>query len=173
MTRMIELEAVANLRDFGGYPTRCGRGLRARRFFRSGHQGWATDADLEALRALDIAVIVDLRRADERQRQPCRRWSGFGAEVIESDLPDTYRGWESALPGNDPTPQFFDDMMMEWYGRAPFGRRITHLFTRYFEAMADHDGGVLIHCAVMRPLSPRRNVRNGICPRSCSFRHAS
>lgn len=144
---MIELEGVGNLRDFGGYATACGRGLRPGRFFRGGHQSWATDADLEALEALGIAVVVDLRRPDERERQPCRRWPGFAAAVIESDLADIDRGWESLLPGNDPTPEFFDGLMLEWYRRAPFGPRITHLFTRYFEVMAEVDGGVLIHCA--------------------------
>ncbi len=144
---MIELEGVGNLRDFGGYTTRCGRGLKARRFFRGGHQSWATDADLQALQALGIAVVVDLRRTDERERQPCRRWPGFAAAVIESDLKDIDRGWEAMLPGNDPTPEFFDGLMLEWYRRAPFGPRMTDLFTRYFEVMAEADGGVLIHCA--------------------------
>jgi protein tyrosine/serine phosphatase len=147
MTRMIRLEGVGNLRDFGGYATRCGRGLKAGRFFRSGHHGAATDADLDALAALDLQVIVDLRRTDERERQPCRRWTGFDATVLDSDLVDIDRGWEAALPGADPTPEFFDGMMMAWYRRAPFGPRMTHLYGRYFEVMAACDGGVLIHCA--------------------------
>jgi protein tyrosine/serine phosphatase len=148
MTRMIRLEGVGNLRDFGGYATHCGRGLKAGRFYRSGHQGMATDADLEALAALNLAVVVDLRRPDERQRQPNRLWPGFSAKVISSDLADVDRGWEAALPGADPTPEFFDNMMLDWYRRAPFGPRMTYLYGRFFEAMAETDGGVLIHCAV-------------------------
>jgi protein tyrosine/serine phosphatase len=147
MTRMIRLEGVANLRDFGGYATRCGRGLKSGRFFRAGHQAQATDTDLEALAALNIALIVDLRRTDERERQPNRRWTGFEATVISSDLGDIDRGWEAALPGADPTPEFFDEMMRTWYRRAPFGPRMTYLYASYFEAMAQTDGGVLIHCA--------------------------
>jgi protein tyrosine/serine phosphatase len=146
MTRMISLEGVGNLRDFGGYPTACGRGLKAGRFFRAGHQAQATDADLEALATLGLAVIVDLRRTDERERQPCRRWEGFDAAVICSDLDDIDRGWEAVLPGCDPTPEFFDAMMMGWYARAPFGPRMTWLYSRYFEAMAETEGGVLVHC---------------------------
>ena len=147
MTRMIELEGVGNLRDFGGYATLCGRGLRAGRFYRSGHYAQATGPDLEALAGLKLAVVVDLRRADERERQPSPRWTGFDAAVITSDLGDVDRGWEQMLPGADPTPQFFDALMLAWYQRAPFGPRMTNLFSRYFEAMADNDGGVLIHCA--------------------------
>jgi protein tyrosine/serine phosphatase len=147
MTRMIRLEGVGNLRDFGGYPTACGRGFRPGRFYRSGHYAQATSADLDALAALNLSVIVDLRRTDERERQPSPRWPGFAAEVITSDLDDIDRGWEHALPGADPTPEFFDTMMMGWYRRAAFGPRMTVLFSRYFEAMASSDGGVLIHCA--------------------------
>jgi protein tyrosine/serine phosphatase len=146
MTRMISLEGVGNLRDFGGYPTACGRSLKPGRFFRAGHQAQATDADLEALAALKLAVIVDLRRTDERERQPCRRWDGFDAKVISSDLGDIDRGWEVVLPGREPTPEFFDAMMMAWYAQAPFGPRMTFLFSRYFQAMAETEGGVLIHC---------------------------
>jgi protein tyrosine/serine phosphatase len=148
MMRVIPLEGVGNLRDFGGYPTQCGRGLKGGRFFRAGHQSMATDSDLDALAALGIEVIVDLRRADERERQPSRRWPGFGGQVIESDLADIDRGWEAHLPGADPTPEFFDSMMMDWYRAAPFGPRMTHLYGRFFETMAGCDGGVLIHCAV-------------------------
>ena len=147
MTRMIRLEGVANLRDFGGYATGCGRGLRAGRFYRSGHHALATDEDLETLAGLGIAVVVDLRRADERERQPNRRWNAYAGEVITSDLDDFDRGWESLLPGADPTPEFFDGLMQIWYGRAPFVPRMTSVFSRYFEAMARADGAVLIHCA--------------------------
>ena len=147
MTRIIRLEGVGNLRDFGGYATQCGRGLKAGRLYRSGHHSQATDADLEALAALNLAIVVDLRRTDERARQPCRRWSGFAAMVIDSDLGDVDRGWEAMLPGADPTPEFFNTMMLDWYRRAPFGPRMTYLFSRYFEALAEIDGGVLIHCA--------------------------
>ena len=147
MTRMIRLDGVGNLRDFGGYATACGRGLRAGRFYRSGHHAMATDADLATLAQLGITVVVDLRRADERERQPNRQWSGYAAEVITSDLSDFDRGWEALLPGRDPTPEFFDDLMRNWYQRAPFVPRMTSLFSRYFEAVAQTDGAVLIHCA--------------------------
>src|SRR3954452_14511745 len=103
MDRMIRLEGVGNLRDFGGYATRCGRGLKPGRFYRSGHHATATDADLQALAELGLAVIVDLRRRDERERQPNRTWGGFDAAVVSSDLKDIDRGWHAELEGADPT----------------------------------------------------------------------
>ena len=62
MTRVIVTQGLDNLRDFGGYATRCGRGLKPGRLYRSAHHQNATDDDLEALAALNLAVIVDLRR---------------------------------------------------------------------------------------------------------------
>jgi protein-tyrosine phosphatase len=68
MTRHIRLEAVENFRDFGDYPTQAGRRLKKGRLYRSASHGRATEADLAAIEALELAVIVDLRRPGERER---------------------------------------------------------------------------------------------------------
>lgn len=147
MTRMLDFEGIPNFRDFGGYATACGRGLKAARLYRSGHHNRATDADLKALARLDIAVVVDLRRRAEREREPSRRWPGFAAEVIENDIADVGKPWEEELKGADPTPQFFRTVSRGWYQRNPFEPRLVDLYTRYFEALAASDRPVLIHCA--------------------------
>src|SRR5258708_21155032 len=87
MTRHLALEGVENFRDLGGYATASGARLRARRLYRSASHGKATDADLAAIAALEIAVVVDLRRKHERLRDPSRRPDGFAAEVVERDAP--------------------------------------------------------------------------------------
>ena len=66
MTRHLRLEAVENFRDFGDYATASGRRMKAKRFYRSASHGRATDADLAAIEALGLALIVDLRRPAER-----------------------------------------------------------------------------------------------------------
>ncbi|HEY2359129.1 MAG TPA: tyrosine-protein phosphatase, partial [Phenylobacterium sp.] len=73
MDRRIAFEGIDNFRDFGDYAAGPRR-LRAGLLYRSGHPGAATEADLERLSAMGFAVIVDLRRANERERQPARRW---------------------------------------------------------------------------------------------------
>ena len=73
MTRHIRLEAVENFRDYGDYPTASGRRLRKGRLYRSASHGRATDADLKVIEGLGLAVIVDLRRPGERERDPARR----------------------------------------------------------------------------------------------------
>ena len=147
MTRVIPAQGVDNLRDFGGYATRCGRGLKSGRLYRSAHHQHATDEDLEALAALNIEVIVDLRRAEERARHPSRRPEGFSGRVIYNDLGDAESGWEHMLKGHDPTAAFFRDRSAEWYQKAPFEPRHVDLFSRYFAALIEAEGPVLIHCA--------------------------
>ena len=147
MTRVINTQGVDNLRDFGGYPTACGRGLKTGRLYRSANHQHATDEDLEALAALNLAVIVDLRRTDERERFPSRRHPAFAGQVIHNDLGDADRGWEHMLRGQDPTVELFRSKSADWYRRAAFEPRHIDLFTRYFAALTDAGGPVLIHCA--------------------------
>jgi protein tyrosine/serine phosphatase len=147
MNRILELQGVPNFRDYGGYATACGRGLKARRLYRSGNHHRATDADLQAMEALGLAVIVDLRRRAERDREPSRRWPGFEAVVIENDIGDVGKPWEEELTGADPTVEFFRETSRGWYQRNPFEPRLIELYTRYFAALAETDGAVLVHCA--------------------------
>ena len=147
MTRILDFQGVANFRDYGDYATACGRGLKAGRLYRSGHHNGATDADLQALVEMGIVVIVDLRRRAEREREPSRRWPGFAAEVIENDIGDVGKPWEEELRDADPTVEFFREVSLGWYKRNPFEPRLIDLYTRYFAALAQTDGAVLVHCA--------------------------
>ena len=57
MTRHIDFDGIDNFRDFGGYATACGRGVKAGQLFRSANHHRATDADLQRLRDLGVAVM--------------------------------------------------------------------------------------------------------------------
>jgi protein-tyrosine phosphatase len=63
--RILPFEAVANVRDVGGYRTDAGRRVRWGRVYRSGALSHATPADRERLAALDLRLVVDLRSAEE------------------------------------------------------------------------------------------------------------
>ncbi len=147
MDRHIKLQGIDNLRDFGGYATACGRGLARGRLYRSGHHHNATEEDLQALADLNIAVVVDLRRTDERTDQPSKRWPGFSAQVIDNDLGAPGEGWRHMLKDADPTAEFFHRTSLEWYRKVAFEPRLLDLYARYFQALAEADGAVLIHCA--------------------------
>ena len=96
MSRHVALDGVDNFRDFGDYAAAGGRRLKSRWLYRSAAHGRATAADLEAIGALEIAVIVDLRRKSERLRDPSARHPDFAGVIISNDLgeeeEDSWRG---------------------------------------------------------------------------------
>lgn len=146
--RRLALEGVENFRDFGGYPTVDGRRLRRGRLWRSASHGRATDADLEAIAKLDLALIVDLRRRNERLRDPSRRHALNAAEVIDNDLGDEAEdSWLAHIRGSDLSEASFRGYLLDYYHKAPFEPRHVDLFSRYFTALGRLDGPVLVHCA--------------------------
>jgi protein tyrosine/serine phosphatase len=146
--RLIPLEGVLNFRDFGGYPTACGRTVLRGKLYRSAHHSRATAADLEALSALGVAVIVDLRRAHERRREPSRRPAGFAGQVIENDIGDDEDDpWIAFMRESDLSAEAFRGYLIDYYRAAPFEPRHIDLYSRYFQTLAEAEGAVLIHCA--------------------------
>ncbi|MDB5420266.1 MAG: protein tyrosine/serine phosphatase, partial [Brevundimonas sp.] len=85
MTGPITLNGVANFRDFGGYSGARGP-LRRGRHFRSGHLAFAKDEDLAVLESLDLRTVVDLRRLNEREKQPSRWTTTLDPVVVSNDL---------------------------------------------------------------------------------------
>lgn len=156
------LEGIENFRDFGGYATACGRGLKRGLLFRSANHAYATDADLAHLRDLGVRVIVDLRRAMERDREPSRRWDGFDGVIIESHTEGTYQDWTEALVQAERIDaDWFRRDSQDYYERAPYEPRHVDLFRRYFQVLAEADGPVLVHCAAGKD-------RTGLV---CAFTH--
>ncbi len=148
LARLHPFDTIENFRDFGDYATAAGRRVRPGRLFRSGHHGRACEADLDRLQALDVGVVVDLRRSIERERQPSRRPADFAGQVIESDLGgDGEAPHITFLKTSDLTPESGRRFMRDIYGRMPFGPGHVDLFSRYFRALGEAEGAVLIHCA--------------------------
>jgi protein-tyrosine phosphatase len=147
MTRRIPFEGIDNFRDFGDYAAgqrRLKRGL----LYRSAHQATATEADLARLAAMGLSTVVDLRRANEREKNPSRRWDGFSAQVIENDIgQDAADEWATFIVSSDLTVASFHGYMLDYYRHAPFQQRHIDLYTRYFRALAESEGAILVHCA--------------------------
>jgi protein tyrosine/serine phosphatase len=147
-TRLHAFEAIDNFRDYGDYATTAGRRVQPGRLLRSAHHARASEADLERLRVLDIGAVVDLRRPGERRDQPSRRPEGFSGLVIEGGVDD---GAEAPhitfLKTADLTPQSGRRFMAQTYRTLPFDASHLDVFSRYFQALADQDRAVVIHCA--------------------------
>lgn len=147
MQRHVDFEGIENFRDFGGYDTACGRGLKTGRLYRSGHLGLATGADLARMEALGIAAIADLRQPSERLLEPRRRWDSFAGEIIESDAPSLTPDWVEALKTASLEAEFWYDGTLEHYRQHAFEPRHIEVFRRLLRRLAEDDGAVVVHCA--------------------------
>ena len=144
--RILPLEGVENFRDYGRYAASGGR-IASGQLFRAAHQARATPADLAAIADLNLAIVVDLRRPRERDNDPSLRHEGFAGEVIQCDLGDQAEAPHVAfLRETDLTPESARAFFLDYYDKAPFEPRHLELFGRYFAALAQGRGPVLIHC---------------------------
>jgi protein tyrosine/serine phosphatase len=146
--RLLRLDAVDNARDYGDYATAAGRRVRPGVLFRTAHHARASDADLERMAAWGVATVVDLRRPSERSHQPSRRPAGFTGRVIEVAHDD---GGEAPhltfLKTTDLTEASGRAFMIDTYRSMPFDPGHVDVFARYFRALGEGDGAVVIHCA--------------------------
>lgn len=144
MIRIPALEGACNFRDFGGYATRDGRRLRVGRFFRSGAMHRFTEGDRRAVSACGVRLVCDLRRPDERERQPNPDF-GPGAQLLAwSDTQDV--GLARSLP--DPgsmTHPLARQVMIRHYAGMP--TRLAPHVGGFFAALARRaDGPLVVHC---------------------------
>jgi len=147
MTRHIDFDGIENFRDFGGYDAAAGRPVKQGLLYRSANHAYASEADLERMRDLGLAAIIDLRRTEERTREPSKRWPGFGAAVVENDILSDHADWAQSMKDVEVNAQWFLDDGMGYYRRAPFEPRHIDLFSRYFRTLAEADGAIVVHCA--------------------------
>jgi protein-tyrosine phosphatase len=68
--------------------------------------------------------------------------------VIDNDLGDEGEdSWIAHVRDSDLTEASFRKYMADYYREAPFEERHIDLFSRYFQALAQVDGPILVHCA--------------------------
>lgn len=146
--RLIRLEGVRNLRDFGGYPTRWGGEVARGMLYRSAHFAEATDADIAKLATLRVKLVCDLRRPDERAAYPSR-WPGEGeARVLSSDEGAKEEPPHLAyLKTGDLSPVAVAGYMRGMYRDIPFNPRYVALFSDFLRGLAAEEGPALVHCA--------------------------
>lgn len=144
--RVKSLEGVRNFRDFGGYATPSGR-VRTGLLFRSGHYNDATDEDLNFLNSLNVDFHVDLRRPDERDRQP-NKWPADPVTMIVTDGGrEEVPAHIAALKQEVVTPETIEAYMTNYYRTAPFKPHHVELFTAWFDGLAESAGAAVVHCA--------------------------
>jgi protein-tyrosine phosphatase len=70
--RLVPLEQGSNFRDIGGYTGAGGKHVRWGRIYRSGGQPLLSPADVDQVKALGVAQLVDLRSSEERVIAPSK-----------------------------------------------------------------------------------------------------
>jgi len=146
--RVLKLAGVHNFRDFGGYRTSGGGRLRTGVLWRSGQHYGATDSDLDAIGALGLTAVFDLRSSVERDHRPCRRPEGFDAAVFHAADP-AQRGAPhvaAAAASREMTPQSMFESMCRNYERIAFRPELQDMMRRQLAVLADGDAVTLVNC---------------------------
>ena len=154
-TRNYDFQTIYNFRDFGGYTGLEGRPVKTGRLFRSAHLASLSEADIGAIGDLDINLVVDLRHAPERAKQPSR----FPEPTPDlHEYPDSP---ERLLAKVAPHEAFLENelytaadahgYMMGSYSTRPQDPGFKTIFGDTLRYMAKVDtedpAGVLVHCA--------------------------
>lgn len=143
-TRVLPLIGIHNFRDYGLYPVAGGGRVRPGLLWRSAQHGDATDADLAAVKALEIGTVVDLRGNSERDAKPCRRYPGFAAEVLFHD--GETAGLHVQAAASNPSAEEARAAMQRLYEGIAFRPTLTPMIRSYFTVLRERDGASLVHC---------------------------
>lgn len=146
--RIKRLKGVRNFRDFGGYSAADGRQIKPGKLFRSAHFAEAHAEDLAYLETLGLDLHVDLRRPDERERQP-NLWPGSRAVSVVAN-----EGGREEVPAHvavlqqaHVTPETVEAYMQTYYRLAPEKPHHVALFRDWFAGLVSAEGGAVVHCA--------------------------
>lgn len=142
-TRIVRLEGGVNFRDIGGYRA-AGGTVRWGKVFRAGVLCYFTTNDHSTLGELGVRAICDLRRTEEREREPTQWPSATPRGLFWDDgtgMP-TIRGFAGQRPQ---TAAGMRDAMIDLYRALPnwMAPRIRGLF----ECIAAEEVPVVVHCA--------------------------
>ena len=154
-TRNYDFQSIYNFRDFGGYAGLNGRTVKTGRLFRSAHLAALTPEDLSEISDLDIHLVVDLRYAPERIKQPSRFPMPQPHVHEYPDAPEEKKAkvapHEAFLEHELHTAADAHGYMMRSYTARPHDPSFQKIFADTIRFMAHAEeteaAGVLIHCA--------------------------
>ena len=154
-TRNYDFQSIYNFRDFGGYAGLDGRTVKTGRLFRSAHLAALNPEDLDQISDLDIHLIVDLRYAPERAKQPSRFPTPQPHVHEYPEAPESKKvkvaPHEAFLEHELYTADDAHGYMMRSYTARPHDPGFQRVFADTLRFMARSEdmaaAGVLVHCA--------------------------
>ena len=144
--RVLPLEGVHNFRDYGGYAGAEGARLRTGLLWRSAQHGDATDPDLEAIKALQLGTVIDLRGPSEREAKPCRRYPGFAAEVLHHHDETAGLALHVDAAKDAISAAEARQAMQDLYAGIAWRPNLVPMLRRYFDVLEGRDSASLVHC---------------------------
>ena len=145
-TRVLVLAGVHNFRDYGGYVGADGARVKRGLLWRSAQHGDATLSDLDAIQALGITNVIDLRGPSERDSKPCLRHEDFSSAVWS--YPEETAGLALHV---DAASGVLDaagarDAMIRLYEGIAFRGNLVPMLRLYLELLARGAEPSLVHC---------------------------
>ncbi len=144
MTQALEWEGCLNVRDLGGLTTEDGHVTKTGRVVRSDNVRRLTDAGWRSLAEHGITTVVDLRWPEELAEDQPR---DVDVDVVHvSVLGDSVD--EKYIEMLDEHLDSVEDVADHYaWSYVDFLERYRDRFGRAFAAVANADGGVVVHCA--------------------------
>lgn len=143
-SRHLTLQGGCNFRDIGGYRTRSGRTVKWGQVFRAGVLSYVTDEDHRVLQPFGIRAICDLRRADERTKEPTRWPDATARALFFEDEPNTptLRSYAAQRPA---TAEGMFDAMLALYRCLP--QRMSGRIRGLLACIIEGNVPIIVHCA--------------------------
>jgi len=159
--KWIDLDGLVNLRDVGGIPTTDGRAVASGRLLRSDNLQSLSDADVEALLALGLTDVVDLRSDYEAEMEGPGPLAGH-PEVAIHQL-SLFREWREGVGEEKPDerPEVLPEEALPWVDLEPSVELDNQVAAHYLSYLVDRpdsvvaalrtiagaEGATLVHCA--------------------------
>lgn len=144
--RVLPLSGIHNFRDYGGYAVEDGGRLRSGLLWRSAHHEAATDEDLDALDAIGLDTVIDLRGDDERELHPCRRSDKFAGRVLFAGGITAGLAPHLQAAGGAIDAETARARMIDTYAGMPYRPALVATLRLYLAALAEYDTPSLVHC---------------------------
>jgi protein-tyrosine phosphatase len=141
---LIRLEGGCNFRQISAHAAHAGRRLRPGKLFRSGVLAYFSDLDHAQLSNLRIRTIVDLRRADERRREPTR-WYSQDVLTLAADAESAPASLLRIALRTAQSESKMREAMIDTYRAMP--EVLAPQLQLLFESVHRGETPVLIHCA--------------------------
>ena len=142
--RVLAFAGICNFRDIGGYATQSGVEVRWGRIYRAGVLTYIDANDKPRAMELGVRAICDLRRLDERQREPTD-WPDRQARAVHWDdggAPPTIRTIATRHPN---TAAGMHAAMCDLYRALP--EWLAPRLRGVIDSVVNDEAPLIVHCA--------------------------